>query len=109
MQQIKAYGTYDVISQLVQLRVPGQQLSQLHKPQLFTVPAYMPVVRENHFSILDLGGAFLKATTMGIAERSIHLRQPTISIIKKFTAIRNRDPDPKHLRNFYRLIDWLGP
>jgi hypothetical protein len=33
MQQVKAYGTYDVISQLVQLRVPGKQLSQLHKPQ----------------------------------------------------------------------------
>jgi hypothetical protein len=33
MQEVKAYGTYDVISQLVQLWVPGQQLSQLHKPQ----------------------------------------------------------------------------
>jgi hypothetical protein len=37
MQQVKAYGTNDVISQLVQLRVTGQQLSQLHKPQLLTI------------------------------------------------------------------------
>jgi hypothetical protein len=56
MQQVKAYGTNDVISQLVQLRVPGQQLSQLHKPVITittTVPAHLPVARLNPFSILD--------------------------------------------------------